>query len=69
MLTYSFDKVSKNAAELELTWDKKQFPVKIEFDVDKIVMDNAAQELKVRPVLDGRLFQRGKLCITEQCQC
>ncbi|HNP21984.1 MAG TPA: DUF2911 domain-containing protein [Panacibacter sp.] len=46
MLTYSFDKVSKNAAELELTWDKKQFPVKIEFDVDKIVMDNAAQELK-----------------------
>lgn len=46
MLTYSFDKISKNATELELNWDKKQFPVKIEFDVDKIVMGNAAQELK-----------------------
>lgn len=46
MLTYSFDEISKNATELELNWDKKQFPVKIEFDVDKIVMDNAAQELK-----------------------
>jgi tetratricopeptide (TPR) repeat protein len=31
---------------LVLNWEKKQFPVKIEFDVDKIVMDNAAEELK-----------------------
>ena len=29
-----------------LIGEKKQFPVKIEYDVDKIVMDNAAKELK-----------------------
>jgi hypothetical protein len=45
-LTYSFDSVSKNMAELDLNWDKKQFPVKIEFAVDQIVMDNATELLK-----------------------
>jgi hypothetical protein len=45
-LTYSFDSVSKNMAELDLNWDKKQFPVKIEFAVDQIVLDNAAELLK-----------------------
>ena len=28
-------------AELDLNWEKKQFPVKIEFAVDHIVMENA----------------------------
>jgi hypothetical protein len=46
MLTYDFMNDTKNSAELVLNWDKKQFPVKIEFDVDKIVMDNAAEQLK-----------------------
>lgn len=46
MLTYSFMNDTKTSAELVLNWEKKQFPVKIEFDVDKIVMDNAAKELK-----------------------
>jgi Tfp pilus assembly protein PilF len=45
-LNYSFDSVSKNMAELDLNWEKKQFPVKIEFAVDKIVMDNATELLK-----------------------
>jgi len=45
LLTYEFISVTKNSAELVLNWEKKQFPVKIEFDVDKIVMDNAAEEL------------------------
>jgi tetratricopeptide (TPR) repeat protein len=45
LLTYDFQNVTKNSAELDLTWEKMQFPVKIEFDVDKLVMDNAAQEL------------------------
>lgn len=44
-LTYEFNNVTRNSAELDLNWEKMQFPVKIEFDVDKIVMDNAAQEL------------------------
>jgi tetratricopeptide (TPR) repeat protein len=46
MLTYDFINDNKNSAELVLNWEKKQFPVKIEFDVDKIVMDNAVEQLK-----------------------
>lgn len=46
MLTYDFSNLTKNSAELNLNWEKKQFPVKIEFDVDKIVMSNATEELK-----------------------
>src|SRR5689334_22531682 len=38
LLTYDFINVSKNSAELVLNWEKKQFPVKIEFAVDSIVM-------------------------------
>jgi tetratricopeptide (TPR) repeat protein len=45
-LTYSFDDLSKNSAELDLNWEKKQFPVKIEFKVDEIVIDNAREVLK-----------------------
>ena len=46
MLTYDFMNDNKTSAELVLNWEKKQFPVKIEFDVDKIVMDNAADQLR-----------------------
>jgi hypothetical protein len=46
MLTYEFNDLTKNSAVLVLNWEKKQFPVKIEFAVDQIVMDNAADELK-----------------------
>jgi hypothetical protein len=46
ILTYDFINDNKTSAELVLNWEKKEFPVKIEFDVDKIVMDNAANQLK-----------------------
>jgi tetratricopeptide (TPR) repeat protein len=46
LLTYDFINLSKNSAELVLNWEKKQFPVKLEFAVDEIVMANAEQELK-----------------------
>ena len=46
LLTYDFINITKNSAELILNWEKKQFPVKIEFAVDDIVMANAATELK-----------------------
>ena len=45
-LTFDFINFSKNSAELVLNWEKKQFPVKIEFAVDEIVMANAEEELK-----------------------
>jgi predicted negative regulator of RcsB-dependent stress response len=47
-LYYSFDSVSRTWAELDLNWAKKQFPVKIEFAVDEIVMENA------REILNGQ---------------
>jgi hypothetical protein len=46
MLTYDFINVDKTSCELVLNWEKKQFPVKIEFDVNAIVMANAVEELK-----------------------
>lgn len=45
-LTFDFINLTKNNAELVLNWEKKQFPVKIEFAVDEIVMANATEELK-----------------------
>jgi tetratricopeptide (TPR) repeat protein len=46
MLTYDFVNLTKTSAELVLNWEKKQFPVKIEYDVDDIVINNLQQELK-----------------------
>lgn len=46
LLTYDFINTTKTAVELVLNWEKKQLPVKVEFDVDGIVMANAAEELK-----------------------
>jgi len=46
LLTYDFINLSKNGGELVLNWEKKQFPLSIEFAVDEIVMANAEQELK-----------------------
>lgn len=46
LLTYDFINLAKNSGDLVLNWEKKQFPVKIEFAVDDIVMANAAEELK-----------------------
>jgi hypothetical protein len=46
LLTYDFINSTKNSAEMVLNWEKKQFPVKIEFEVDAIVMENAIEELK-----------------------
>ncbi len=45
-LTYDFTNIEKTSAELVLNWEKKQFPVKISFDVDAIVVANAEEELK-----------------------
>jgi predicted negative regulator of RcsB-dependent stress response len=44
-LTYSFDVIDHNTAELDLNWEKKQFPIKIAFAVDQIVMANATELL------------------------
>jgi hypothetical protein len=46
LLTYDFVNVGRVSADLVLNWEKKQIPVKIAFDVDKIVMANATEELK-----------------------
>jgi tetratricopeptide (TPR) repeat protein len=45
-LTYDFINPDKTSADLVLNWEKKQFPVKIQYDVDALVMANAREELK-----------------------
>lgn len=45
LLTYDFINLTKTSAELVLNWEKKQFPVKVEFAVDEIVLANAKEEL------------------------
>lgn len=46
LLTYGFINLTKNSAELVLNWENKQLPIRIEMDVDAIVINNAQQELK-----------------------
>jgi tetratricopeptide (TPR) repeat protein len=46
LLTYEFSDLTKNSAELDLNWEKKQFPVKISYPVDDIVLENAEAQLK-----------------------
>jgi hypothetical protein len=46
LLTYDFINLNKTSGELVLNWEKKQFPVKIEFAVDNIVLANATEQLK-----------------------
>lgn len=46
LLTYDFINLAKTSAELVLNWEKKQFPIKIEFAVDALVMANATWQLK-----------------------
>ncbi|MGC4034786.1 MAG: DUF2911 domain-containing protein [Chitinophagaceae bacterium] len=46
LLTYDFINITKTSADMVLLWEKKEFPVKVEFDVDNIVMANAEEELK-----------------------
>ena len=44
-LTYDFINLTTNSAELVLNWEKKQFPVKIEYATDQLVVANAKTEL------------------------
>jgi hypothetical protein len=46
LLTYAFTEISATTTVLSLSWEKKQFPVNIEFAVSDIVLKNAADELK-----------------------
>ena len=46
LLSYDFINLTKNSSELVLNWEKKQFPVSIEFAVDELVIANAVEELK-----------------------
>lgn len=45
-LNYTFDILDKNTTELDLNWEKKQFPVKIVYAVDEIFLANALELFK-----------------------
>ena len=46
VLTYEFTEMGTDFAVLALSWEKKQFPFKLEFDVQKIVLQNFRNELR-----------------------
>lgn len=46
VLTYEFTEMGANFGVLALSWEKKQFPFKLEFDVQKIVLQNFRNELR-----------------------
>ncbi len=46
VLTYQFTEMGADFAVLALSWEKKQFPFKLEFDVQKIVLQNFRNELR-----------------------
>jgi len=46
MLTYEFINLTKNTAELVLSWEEKTIPVVIEFAVERHPDANATAELK-----------------------
>ncbi len=46
LLTYSFIAVDANSTTAALSWEKKQFPFKIELNATDIVMANFAEQLK-----------------------
>ena len=45
-LTYNFIDVTGNSATVALDWEKKRFPMKVEFDVHSIVVASMANELR-----------------------
>lgn len=45
-LTYNFIDIDKTTTTVVLDWEKKRIPIKIAFDVDKIVLANAENELR-----------------------
>ena len=45
-LTFDFVDITDKSATVVLDWEKKRFPFKVEFDVHKIVLANARNELR-----------------------
>ena len=45
-LTFDFVDIGSSSAVAVLDWEKKRFPFEVAFDVHKIVVDNAKQELR-----------------------
>ncbi len=45
MLTYEFSAITKNSADLALSWEKKRFPMTITVDTDAVVVANLKREL------------------------
>ncbi|MEQ1764719.1 MAG: DUF2911 domain-containing protein [Pyrinomonadaceae bacterium] len=57
VLTYAFEDMGNDFAVLALSWEKKKFPFKIEFDVHKIVLARFRDELRGLPGFGWQGFQ------------
>lgn len=57
VLTYEFVEYGTDFAVLALSWERKQFPFKIEFDVHNIILANFRNELRSLPGFGWQGFQ------------
>lgn len=57
VLTYDFEDMGNDYAVLALSWEKKKFPFKIEFDVHKVVLESFRNELRSIPGFGWQGFQ------------
>lgn len=65
VLTYSFIDYGTDYGVLALSWEKKQFPFKVEFDVHKVVLANFRNELRSVPGFGWQGFQTAaNYCLT-----
>lgn len=65
VLTYNFIDYGTDYGVLALSWEKKQFPFKIEFDVHKVVLANFRNELRSTPGFGWQGFQTAaNYCLT-----
>lgn len=57
-LTFEFNQVTANSAVASLSWEKKQFPFKIEVDVTNIVLTDIRQKLENQPGFNRQTWEQ-----------
>ncbi len=57
-LSYEFNQITNNSAVASLSWEKKQFPFKIEVDVTNIVMNDIRNKMENQPGFNRQTWEQ-----------
>lgn len=57
-LSYEFNQITKNSAVASLSWEKKQFPFKIEVDVTKVVLADIKKKMENQPGFNRQTWEQ-----------